>query len=192
MVLQSFALAYPKLYLLVIVVASILIMLQSSRMLLHGNEALSLGAMVAGCKFISGYPMTPASSILEYIADKGRQYGVVAVHVEDEIAAINMAIGAGYTGVRAMVATSGGGFSLMVEGLALASMTETPVVVVLGQRPGPATGMATVPQGISHSALQPVAVFWLAPRQGPSQSDENCRSGRMVPSPIEPPRPTEK
>jgi len=113
------------------------------RMLLNGNEALALGAMAGGCKFIAGYPMTPASSILEYIADKGRYYNVVAMHVEDEIAAINMAIGAAYAGVRSMVATSGGGFSLMVEGLALASMTETPVVVVIGQRPGPATGLPT-------------------------------------------------
>ena len=111
------------------------------RMLLHGNEALSLGAVVGGCRFIAGYPMTPATSILEYMADKGRNFNIVAMHVEDEISAINMAIGAGYTGVRAMVATSGGGFSLMVEGLALAGMTETPVVVVLGQRPGPATGL---------------------------------------------------
>ena len=113
------------------------------KILLNGNEALALGAMVAGCKLIAGYPMTPASSIMEYMADKGREHGVVAVHVEDEIAAMNMAVGAGYTGVRAMVATSGGGFSLMVEGLALAGMTETPVVVVLGQRPGPATGLPT-------------------------------------------------
>jgi len=113
------------------------------RLLLNGNEAIALGAMVGGCKFIAGYPMTPASSIMEYMADKGRQYGVAAVHVEDEIAAMNMAVGAAYTGVRAMVATSGGGFCLMVEGLALAGMTETPVVAVLGQRPGPATGLPT-------------------------------------------------
>ena len=113
------------------------------RMLLHGNEALSLGVMVGGCKFISGYPMTPASPILEYLADKGRHFNIVAMHVEDEISAMNMAVGAAYAGVRAMVATSGGGFCLMVEGLALAGITETPVVVVLGQRPGPATGMPT-------------------------------------------------
>ncbi|MBN2187768.1 MAG: 2-oxoacid:acceptor oxidoreductase subunit alpha [Dehalococcoidia bacterium] len=115
----------------------------SKRMLLHGNEALALGAMVGGCKFIAGYPMTPTTPILEYLADKGRRYNVVAVHAEDEIAAINMSIGAAYAGVRAMVATSGGGFCLMVEGLALAGITETPIVVVLGQRPGPATGMPT-------------------------------------------------
>ena len=113
------------------------------RLLLDGNTALSLGALAGGCKFIAGYPMTPSSSILEYLADKGRQYGVVAIHAEDEISAMNMAVGAGYAGVRAMVATSGGGFALMVEALALAGMTETPVVAVLGQRPGPATGLPT-------------------------------------------------
>jgi 2-oxoglutarate ferredoxin oxidoreductase subunit alpha len=112
-------------------------------MLLNGNESLSIGALAAGCKFAAGYPMTPSSPILEYLAKKSQKYGVVMVHAEDEIAAINMAAGAGYTGVRSMVATSGGGFALMVEGLALAGMTETPVVVVLGQRPGPATGLPT-------------------------------------------------
>ncbi len=112
-------------------------------LLLTGNEALCLGAMAAGCRFFAGYPMTPSSPILEYLADKGRRYGVVAVHVEDELSAMNMAVGAGYAGVRAMVATSGGGFALMVEALALAGMTETPVVAVLGQRPGPATGLPT-------------------------------------------------
>ena len=113
------------------------------RMLLNGNESLSAGMLAGGCKFVAGYPMTPSSSILEYIAGKSTRCNVVMVHVEDEIAAINMAIGAGYAGVRSMVATSGGGFALMVEGLALAGMTETPVVIVLGQRPGPATGLPT-------------------------------------------------
>jgi 2-oxoglutarate ferredoxin oxidoreductase subunit alpha len=116
---------------------------KEAKILLNGNEAISLGALAAGCKLIAGYPMTPASSILEYIAGKEKEYDVATVHVEDEIAAINMAVGAGYAGVRAMVATSGGGFSLMVEGLALAGMTETPVVIALGQRPGPATGLPT-------------------------------------------------
>jgi len=114
-----------------------------SRMLVNGNESLSVGALAGGCKFVAGYPMTPSSSILEYIARKSKQYDVVMVHAEDEIAAINMAVGAGYSGVRAMVATSGGGFALMVEGLSLAGMTETPVVIILGQRPGPATGLPT-------------------------------------------------
>jgi 2-oxoglutarate/2-oxoacid ferredoxin oxidoreductase subunit alpha len=113
------------------------------KMLLNAHESLCLGALVAGCKFVAGYPMTPSSNILEFMADKGREYGTIMIHVEDEISAINMAIGAGFAGLRSMVATSGGGFSLMVEGLALAGMTETPVVIVLGQRPGPATGLPT-------------------------------------------------
>ena len=116
---------------------------KSPRILVHGNHAIALGAMAGGCRFIAGYPMTPSTAILEYMAAKSRDFGIVAMHVEDEISAINMAVGAAYAGVRSMTATSGGGFSLMVEGLALAGMTETPVVIVLGQRPGPATGLPT-------------------------------------------------
>jgi 2-oxoglutarate ferredoxin oxidoreductase subunit alpha len=113
------------------------------RMLLTGNEAISLGAIAAGCRFMSAYPMTPASSIMEYIAAKSKDFGMVMVHAEDEISAVNMAIGAGYAGVRAMTATSGSGFSLMVEGLGLAGITETPVVIIDAQRPGPAVGLPT-------------------------------------------------
>jgi len=113
------------------------------RMLLTGNDAIALGAIAAGCKFMAAYPMTPASSIMEYMAAKARDVNLVMVHAEDEISAMNMAIGAAYAGVRAMTATSGGGFCLMVEGLGLAGITETPVVVVNGQRPGPAIGLPT-------------------------------------------------
>lgn len=115
----------------------------AKQMLLSGNEAMSLGAMAAGCKFMAAYPMTPATSIMEYVADKGRAFNIVVAQPEDEIAVINQVIGAAYAGVRAMTATSGGGFCLMVEGLSLAGMTETPIVVVLGQRPGPAIGLPT-------------------------------------------------
>jgi 2-oxoglutarate ferredoxin oxidoreductase subunit alpha len=116
---------------------------KSSNMLLSGVEAVALGALASDCKFMSGYPMTPSSGILHYFASKSEEMGVVFEHAEDEIAALNMAIGASYAGVRAMTATSGGGFSLMVEALSLSGMTETPVVIVLGQRPGPATGLPT-------------------------------------------------
>ena len=116
---------------------------ESRRMLLNGNEALSLGAIAAGCKFMAAYPMTPASSIMEYMAVKSRDFNLVMVHAEDEIAAINMAIGAAYAGVRAMTATSGSGLCLMVEGMGLAGITETPIVIVDGQRPGPAVGLPT-------------------------------------------------
>lgn len=113
------------------------------RMLLSGNEAIALGAIAAGCKFMAAYPMTPATSIMEYLAANAKDLDLVMVQPEDEIAAINMVVGANYAGVRAMTATSGGGFSLMVEALSLAGMTETPTVVVLGQRPGPAIGLPT-------------------------------------------------
>jgi len=113
------------------------------RMLINGNEAIALGAIAAGCKFVSGYPMTPTTPIIEYMAAKSREFDLVVLQPEDEIAAVNAVIGASYTGARAMTATSGGGFCLMVEGLSLAGMTETPIVVVLGQRPGPAIGLPT-------------------------------------------------
>ena len=116
---------------------------QPKRMLLTGNEAISLGAIAAGCKFMAAYPMTPASSIMEYLAAKSKEFDLVMVHAEDEIAAINMAIGAAYAGVRAMTATSGSGLCLMVEGIGLAGITETPLVIIDAQRPGPAVGLPT-------------------------------------------------
>jgi 2-oxoglutarate ferredoxin oxidoreductase subunit alpha len=115
----------------------------AKRMLLTGNEAIALGAIAAGCKFMAAYPMTPASSIMEYMAAKSKEFGLVMVHTEDEIAAINMAIGAAYAGVRTMTATSGSGLCLMVEGIGLAGITETPIVIIDGQRPGPAVGLPT-------------------------------------------------
>ncbi len=113
------------------------------RMVLNGNQALGLGAIAAGCKFCCGYPMTPASSLLEFMFAQARRFNLVVRQIEDEIGALLHAIGAAHAGVRAMTCTSGGGFSLMVEALSLAGSTETPVVVVLAQRPGPATGMPT-------------------------------------------------
>ena len=113
------------------------------RMLLTGNDALCIGAIKAGCKFYAAYPMTPSSSILHTMASQERNFSLVVKHPEDEIAAINMVIGTGFAGVRAMTATSGGGFSLMSEALGLAAMTETPIVVAVCQRPGPSTGLPT-------------------------------------------------
>jgi 2-oxoglutarate ferredoxin oxidoreductase subunit alpha len=114
-----------------------------ARLLLNGHEALALGAIAASCKFMAAYPMTPASSIMEYMASKAREMDLVVIQPEDEISAVNMTIGASYAGVRAMTATSGSGFCLMVEGLGLAGLTETPVVIVDAQRPGPAVGLPT-------------------------------------------------
>ena len=113
------------------------------RPMMTGNNAICLGALAAGCKFLAQYPMTPASSIMHWMAAHAPAHGVVVKQVEDELAAVNMAIGAGFAGARAMTATSGGGFSLMVEGLGQGGMTETPVVVVLAQRSGPSTGLPT-------------------------------------------------
>jgi 2-oxoglutarate/2-oxoacid ferredoxin oxidoreductase subunit alpha len=115
----------------------------SPRLTLGGSQAICLGAVAAGCRFAAGYPMTPATPIMEWWAGHASQYGLVFKHAEDEIAAINMAIGANYAGVRAMTASSGGGFSLMVEALGLAGMVEIPLVVVEAQRAGPSTAMAT-------------------------------------------------
>ncbi len=108
-----------------------------------GNQAIALGALLGGCQFMAGYPMTPATSIMHYFSTAALTMPVHFEQAEDEISAINMALGASYAGVRSMVATSGGGFSLMQEGVSLSGMTETPVVIVLGQRPGPATGLPT-------------------------------------------------
>ena len=117
--------------------------LSKPKMLIAGSDAVGLGAVASGCKFYSAYPMTPSTGIMNYIAGKETDYGIIVEQAEDEIAAINMALGASFAGARAMTGTSGGGFALMVEGLSLAAMTETPVVIVLGQRPGPATGLPT-------------------------------------------------
>ncbi len=113
------------------------------RMLLNGNEAMALGAIAANCKFMSAYPMSPSTGIITYLAGKAREFGLVTEQAEDEIAAINLIIGAACAGARAMTATSGGGFALMVEGLGLAGIMEVPIVVVEVQRPGPATGLPT-------------------------------------------------
>ncbi|MDD5439763.1 MAG: 2-oxoacid:acceptor oxidoreductase subunit alpha [Candidatus Omnitrophica bacterium] len=112
-------------------------------LLMNGNEAIALGAIRAGCKFYTAYPMTPSTGILNAMAHYAKRFGIVVEQAEDEIAAVNMAIGASYAGVRSMTATSGGGFALMAEGISLAGMVETPLVVACVQRPAPATGFPT-------------------------------------------------
>ncbi|WP_089282053.1 2-oxoacid:acceptor oxidoreductase subunit alpha [Anaerovirgula multivorans] len=116
---------------------------EDNHILINSNQAIALGALAAGVSFYAGYPMTPATSIMTYLSEKQEDAGIVVEQVEDEISAINMAIGASYAGARAMTGTSGGGFSLMVEALGLAGITETPLVVANIQRPGPATGLPT-------------------------------------------------
>jgi len=111
--------------------------------LLSGAEAVGLGAIAGGCNLVSSYPMSPSTSVLVFLAQHAKEFGIIAEQAEDEIAAMNMAIGAWYAGARAMVTTSGGGFALMTEGLSLAGMLESPIVIHLAQRPGPATGLPT-------------------------------------------------
>jgi len=113
------------------------------QVLLNGAEAVALGAIAGGCNFIASYPMSPSTGVLAFLAKHAKTFDIIAEQAEDEIAAINMGLGAWYAGARAMVTTSGGGFALMTEGVSLAGMLESPMVVHLAQRPGPATGLPT-------------------------------------------------
>lgn len=108
-----------------------------------GNEIIALAATVAGCKFYSAYPMTPASTILHWMVNNSKRTGVLVKQCEDEISVVNMAIGAGIAGARSMCATAGGGFALMTEALGMAGIMEVPVVCVEVQRGGPSTGLPT-------------------------------------------------
>jgi 2-oxoglutarate ferredoxin oxidoreductase subunit alpha len=113
------------------------------RLMMNGHEAVAFGAISAGVKFCSFYPMSPSTSVAQTLIDGAKEMNLIVEQAEDEIAAINMAIGASYAGVPSLVPTSGGGFALMVEAVSLAAMSETPIVIIIGQRPGPATGLAT-------------------------------------------------
>ncbi|PKL11594.1 MAG: 2-oxoacid:acceptor oxidoreductase subunit alpha [Spirochaetae bacterium HGW-Spirochaetae-8] len=110
---------------------------------LNGSTSIGIGAIAGGCDFVASYPMSPSTAVLAYLATKARQCGIVVEQAEDEIAAINMSLGAWYTGARGMVTTSGGGFALMTEGVSLAGIIESPAVIHLAQRPGPGTGLPT-------------------------------------------------
>ncbi len=108
-----------------------------------GNEAISVAAIKAGLKFYCQYPMTPTSQILHYLVSKADEYGITVLQLEDEISVINTAYGASWAGARSMIATAGGGFALMTEAFGLGSMAELPLVIVVGQRAGPTTGLPT-------------------------------------------------
>lgn len=112
-------------------------------LLLSGTDAIALGAIAGGCDFIAAYPMSPSTGVLTFLSQHAQRFGIIVDQAEDEISAINKNIGAWYAGARAMVTTSGGGFALMTEGLSLAGMIESPMVIHLAQRPGPATGLPT-------------------------------------------------
>ena len=112
-------------------------------MLINGVEAVGLGSLAGGCNFIGAYPMSPSTGLLTFLAKHADEFGIVVEQAEDEIAGVNMALGAWYAGARAIASSSGGGFALMTEGLSLAGMIESPLVIHLAQRPGPATGLPT-------------------------------------------------
>ncbi len=116
---------------------------QNNDIVLSGTQAIGLGALAGGCNFISSYPMSPSTGVLTFLSQQSNDFGIIVEQAEDEISAINMALGAWYTGARAMVTTSGGGYALMTEGVSLAGMIESPIVIHLAQRPAPATGLPT-------------------------------------------------
>lgn len=118
----------------------------TGKLVMTGNEAVAFGSLVAGCRFYAGYPITPATDIMEWIATEMPKLGGSVIQAEDEIAAIIMAIGASYAGCRAFTATSGPGLSLMSEAIGLAAMAEIPLVIVDVQRGGPSTGLPTKPE----------------------------------------------
>ncbi|MBV1708687.1 MAG: 2-oxoacid:acceptor oxidoreductase subunit alpha [Erysipelothrix sp.] len=114
-----------------------------SYVIMDGNKSLGIGALAGGVNYIASYPMSPGTSLLSFLSSKGEEFGVLAEQAEDEIAALNMTIGAWYAGARGIVTTSGGGFALMTEAVSLAGITENPAVIHVAQRPGPATGLPT-------------------------------------------------
>jgi 2-oxoglutarate ferredoxin oxidoreductase subunit alpha len=116
---------------------------RKDQLIISGNHMIALGAVASGLKFLAQYPITPASSILSFLANRAENYGVVVRHAEDELAALSMCIGASFAGARSMTASSGPGISLMSETLGYAAMTETPVVIVNSMRAGPSTGIPT-------------------------------------------------
>ncbi len=123
--------------------------------LIDGSKAIALGALSGDCRLAAFYPMSPATGIMEHLSSLANRFPLVVEQAEDEIAAVNMIIGASFAGVRAMTSTSGGGFCLMTEGLGLAGITETPIVIVNAQRPGPATGLPTrTAQGDLHFVIR--------------------------------------
>lgn len=113
------------------------------RLFMIGNDAIALGALAGGCRFMAAYPITPASEIMEYLIKKLPALGGSVIQTEDEIAAVTMAIGANYAGVRSLTASAGPGLSLKMEAIGLSGITETPLVIVDTQRGGPSTGLPT-------------------------------------------------
>lgn len=128
--------------------------IKDPKLIMNVSEAVGLGAIAGGMKFAAIYPMTPINALIPLFTDNAKKFNIVYKQPEDEIAGINMAVGASLAGARSMVATSGGGFALMVEAVSMTGIMEVPLVIDLGMRPGPATGMPTwTEQGELHMAI---------------------------------------
>lgn len=146
---------------------------QAGAHFMSGNEACAEGALAAGCRFFAGYPITPSTEIAEHLAERLPEIGGIFIQMEDEMAAVNAVLGATWGGLKGMTATSGPGFSLMMENIGLAVMTETPCVIVDVQRGGPSTGLATkVGQGDmmqarwgSHGSYEIIALSPSSPQE---------------------------
>jgi len=124
-------------------------------LLIDGSKAVAFGALAGDCRLAAFYPMSPATGVMTHLSSFSDRFPLVVEQAEDEIAAVNMIVGAAFAGVRAMTSTSGGGFCLMTEGLGLAGITETPIVIVNAQRPGPSTGLPTrTAQGDLHFVIR--------------------------------------
>lgn len=123
--------------------------------IVDGSKAIAMGALAGDCRLAAFYPMSPATGIMAHLSSLSDRFPLIVEQAEDEIAAVNMIIGASFAGIRTMTSTSGGGFCLMTEGLGLAGITETPIVIVNAQRPGPATGLPTrTAQGDLHFVIR--------------------------------------
>ena len=166
--------------------------LQPGVYFLEGDEAAGLGAILAGCRFYAGYPITPASEIMEFMARYMPKVGGVFIQMEDEIASIAAVIGASWAGMKAMTATSGPGFSLMQENIGLAFITETPLVIINVQRVGPSTGRPTkAAQGDlmqtkfgTHGDYMPVALYPDSPQEMLDLTIEAFNISEMLRTPV--------
>ncbi|MDO4594034.1 MAG: 2-oxoacid:acceptor oxidoreductase subunit alpha [Tissierellia bacterium] len=149
--------------------------------LINGNQAVALGAVAAGCKFYCGYPMTPSSGVLDYMFRASEKLDIAVEQVEDEVAALNMALGASFTGVRAMTGSSGGGIALMQEAISLQGVTETPIVLINVMRPAPATGLPTYTEQsdlrfMMHAGHGEFPRYITAPRNAQDAFDKTVKS----------------
>lgn len=140
----------------------------TKRMFLTGNDAFGMGLQAGGLKFYAAYPMSPATGVLHYLATQAKEHKIVVKQCEDELAVVNYAVGAGHAGARTALATAGGGFCLMIEGLGLAGMTETPLVAICVMRGGPSTGIPTKQEqadlGLAFASNGDFPKFVIAPK----------------------------